>query len=173
MKHELTGGEYARRRAECEEGSRLLGVASLRDADAELLERARGQLSDPVYRRALHVISEIERTLHAAEGVRASNWPTVGQLMYASHFSLRNDYEVSCAELDTLVDIAQVIGISRGMYGCRMTGGGFGGCTVALVQADKVAAITERIASEYEQRTRIKPSLFVSRPAAGATLLRG
>ena len=102
-----------------------------------------------VYRRARHVISEIERTLHAAEGVRASNWPTVGQLMYASHFSLRDDYEVSCAELDTLVDIAQAIGISGGMYGCRMTGGGFGGCTVALVQAGKVASITEQIASAY------------------------
>jgi galactokinase len=172
VKHELTGGEYARRRAECEEAARILGVPSLRDADAELLERARGKMTDLVYRRARHVISEIERTLHAAEGVRASNWPTVGQLMYASHFSLRDDYEVSCAELDTLVDIAQAIGISGGMYGCRMTGGGFGGCTVALVQAGKVAAITERIASEYEQLTGIKPSSFVSRPAAGATSLR-
>ena len=172
VKHELTGGEYARRRAECNEAARILAVPSLRDADAEMLERARGKMTDPVYRRARHVISEIERTLHAAEGVRASNWPTVGQLMYASHFSLRDDYEVSCAELDTLVDIAQAIGISSGMYGCRMTGGGFGGCTVALVQAGKVAAITERIASEYEQLTGIKPSSFVSRPAAGATLLR-
>jgi len=172
VKHELTGGEYARRRAECEEGARLLGVASLRDADAELLERTRGKMTDLIYRRARHVISEIERTLHAAEGVRASNWPTVGQLMYASHFSLRNDYEVSCAELDTIVDIAQAIGISGGVYGCRMTGGGFGGCTVALVQGDKVPAITERIASEYAQRTGIRPSLFVSRPAGGATLLK-
>ncbi len=173
VRHELTGGEYARRRAECEEGARILGVPSLRDADGDLLERARDKMTDRVYRRARHVISEIERTEHAAEGVRASNWPTVGQLMYASHFSLRNDYEVSCTELDTLVDIAQAIGISGGMYGCRMTGGGFGGCTVALVQADKVATISDRMAGEYEKRTRIKPSLFVSRPADGATLLMG
>jgi galactokinase len=173
VKHELTGGEYARRRAQCEEAAKLLGVASLRDADPEGLERARGKMEDMVYRRARHVISEIERTLHAAEGVRAANWPTVGQLMYASHASLREDYEVSCAELDAIVEIAQELGIKGGVLGCRMTGGGFGGCTVALVQADKVAEISRRIESEYEKRTKIKPSLFVSRPAAGATLLKG
>ena len=83
-------------------------------------------------RRARHVISEIERTVHAAEGIRASNWPTVGQFMYASHRSLRDDYEVSCKELDAVVEIAESIGIKGGVYGCRMTGGGFGGCAVAL-----------------------------------------
>jgi galactokinase len=172
VKHELTGGEYAKRRAQCEEAARALGVASLRDADAAMLERARGKMDNTVYRRARHVISEIERTLHAAEGVRASNWPTVGQLMYASHASLRNDYEVSCPELDAVVDIAQSIGAAGGIFGCRMTGGGFGGCTVALVQADKVKAISERVAAEYQQRTNIKPTLFVSRPADGATVLK-
>ena len=171
VKHELTGGEYAKRRAQCEEAARILGVASLRDAGADKLERARGQMDPLVYRRARHVISEIERTLHAAEGVRASNWPTVGQLMYASHSSLRDDYEVSCPELDAVVDIALSIGPKGGVHGCRMTGGGFGGCTVALVEASQVAAISDRIASEYEKRTKIKPTLFVSRPAAGATLL--
>jgi galactokinase len=172
VKHELTGGEYAKRRSECEAGARALGLSSLRDADAETLERARSKMSETVYRRAKHVIGEIERTLHAAEGVRASNWPTVGQLMYASHASLRDDYEVSCPELDAVVDIAQSIEPKGGVFGCRMTGGGFGGCTVALVQADKVAAISERITAEYEKRTKIKPTLFVSRPAAGATVLR-
>ncbi len=171
VKHELTGGEYAKRRAQCEEAARLLGVPSLRDADPGQLERARGKMDLVVYRRARHVISEIERTTHAAEGVRASNWPTLGQLMYASHASLRDDYEVSCPELDALVDIALSIGPNGGMHGCRMTGGGFGGCTVALVQASQVAAISNRIAAEYEQRTGIKPTLFVSRPAAGATVL--
>jgi galactokinase len=173
VKHELTGGEYAKRRAQCEEAARVLGLASLRDADADLLERAHSKMDSTVYRRAKHVIGELERTLHAAEGVRASNWPTVGQLMYASHASLRDDYEVSCPELDAVVDIAQSIGVQGGVFGCRMTGGGFGGCTVALVQADKVASITARISSEYEGRTRIKPTSFVSRPAAGATVLKG
>jgi galactokinase len=172
VKHELTGGEYAKRRAQCEAAAKMLGVASLRDADAEMLERARSKMEEVVYRRARHVISEIERTLHAAEGVRASNWPTVGQLMYASHTSLRDDYEVSCQELDAVVEIAQDIGRKGGVSGCRMTGGGFGGCAVALVRTDAVAAVSERIGAEYERRTRIKPALFVSRPAAGAKVLR-
>ncbi len=172
VKHELTGGEYAKRRAQCEQGAKILGVPSLRDASPEALERARGKMDDVVYRRARHVIGEIERTVHAAEGVRASNWPTVGQLMYASHFSLRDDYEVSCVELDVIVEIAQQIGFKGGVFGCRMTGGGFGGCMVALVRADAVDSISQQVASEYERRTRIKPTLFVSRPAAGATIVK-
>ena len=92
--------------------------------------------------------------------------------MYASHASLRDDYEVSCPELDIIVEIAQTLGASGGVFGCRMTGGGFGGCTVALVQTDKVAAVSQQIASQYERRTGIKPSLFVSRPAAGTTAIK-
>ena len=106
-------------------------------------------MEEVVFRRARHVIGEIERTLHAAEAVRASNWPTVGQLMYASHASLRDDYEVSCLELDAVVDIAQAIGSKGGVIGCRMTGGGFGGCAVAMVNADAVVGISDRIAFEY------------------------
>jgi galactokinase len=173
VKHELAGGEYAQRRAQCEQAAKILGLASLRDATAQRLEGARGKMEDVVFRRARHVIGEIERTVHAAEGVRASNWPTVGQLMYASHASLRDDYEVSCPELDAVVEIAGGIGVRGGVYGCRMTGGGFGGCAVALVRADAVKAISDQLAAEYERRTKIKPSLFVSRPAAGATLLKG
>jgi galactokinase len=172
VKHELTGGEYAQRRAQCEEAAKLLGVKSLRDADAERVEAGRAKLSDVVYRRAKHVVGEIERTVHAAEGVRASNWPTVGQLMYASHYSLKDDYEVSCAELDCVVEITQEIGPKGGVYGCRMTGGGFGGCTVALVRADAIGTVSATIAAEYEKRTKIKPTLFVSRPAAGATVIK-
>jgi galactokinase len=172
VKHELTGGEYAQRRAQCEQAAKALGVASLREATADMLERARGKMEEVVFRRARHVISEIERTVHAAEGVRASNWPTVGQLMYASHTSLRDDYEVSCPELDAVVEIAQAIGPKGGVSGCRMTGGGFGGCAVALVRADAVAQVSERITSEYQRRTQIKPTLFVSRPAAGAAVLK-
>ena len=138
VRHELGNGEYAKRRAQCEAAAKILGVPSLRDATADSLENARSKMSDVVFRRARHVISEIERTLHAAEGLRASNWTTVGQLMYASHRSLRDDYEVSCRELDAIVEIAESIGIKGGIYGCRMTGGGFGGCTVALVKTDAV-----------------------------------
>jgi galactokinase len=173
VKHALTGGEYANRRAQCEQAAKILGVPSLRDATAEMLEHARSKMEPVVFRRARHVLGEIERTTHAAEGVRASNWPTVGQLMYASHASLRDDYEVSCAELDAVVEIAQGIGSKGGVIGCRMTGGGFGGCTVALVRADAVDSISKHVAAEYERRTKIKPTLFVSRPAAGATVLKG
>jgi galactokinase len=173
VKHELTGGEYAKRRAQCETAAGLLGVNSLRDADAEMLEHACNKMEPVVYRRAKHVISEIERTLHAAEGVRASNWPTVGQLMYASHYSLRDDYEVSCPELDILVEQAQDLGPKGGVFGSRMTGGGFGGCTVTLLEANQVANVSQHLAAEYTKRTGIRPSLFVSRPAAGAMVIRG
>ncbi len=172
VKHELGSGEYAKRRAQCEAAARIMGVSSLRDASASLLEQAKDRMEEVVFRRARHVIGEIERTLHAAEGIRASNWPTVGQLMYASHASLRDDYEVSCAELDVVVDIAQAIGAKGGVYGCRMTGGGFGGCTVALVKADSVDAISKKIGVDYKKKTGIEPTMFVSRPAAGATVLK-
>lgn len=173
VKHELGSGEYAKRRAECEEAARILGVKSLRDATAGQLEKARGKMTDVVYRRARHVIGEIERTTHAAEGIRESNWPTVGQLMYASHYALRDDYEVSCTELDVVVDIAENIGFKGGVYGCRMTGGGFGGCCVALVKASDAPAIAKKIAIEYKTRTNIEPAIFASRPAAGATIVKG
>ncbi len=173
VKHELTGSEYPTRRKQCETAARILGLLSLRDATANMLEKSCGKMDEVVFRRARHVIGEIERTVHAAAGVRASNWPTVGQLMYASHRSLRADYEVSCAELDTVVEIAQSIGPAGGVIGCRMTGGGFGGCTVALVKTDAVDSISKKIVAEYKKRTGIEATMFVSRPAAGATVIKG
>ena len=173
VKHELSGGEYAERRAQCEEAAAKLGVKSLRDVTPDQLERGKGKLSEVVYRRARHVIGEIERTVHAAEGIRASSWPSVGNLMYASHASLRDDYEVSCKELDAVVAIAEDIGYQGGIYGCRMTGGGFGGCCVALVKADCVDAITKKIAADYKTKTGIEAAIFASRPAAGATIIKG
>jgi galactokinase len=172
VKHELTGSEYPTRRKQCETAAKILGVPSLRDATPEALELAKGRMDEVVFRRARHVIGEIERTVHAAEGVRASNWPTVGQLMYASHASLRDDYEVSCKELDAVVDIAESIGLKGGMIGCRMTGGGFGGCAVALVKSDAVEAISKKIAADYKKKTGIEATIFVSRPAAGATVIK-
>jgi len=145
----------------------------LRDVTAEQLEKNKGKLSEVVFRRARHVIGEIERTTHAAEGIRQSNWPTVGQFMYASHAALRDDYEVSCAELDAVVEIAENIGYKGGVYGCRMTGGGFGGCCVALVKTDCVDTITKKIAADYKVKTGIEATIFSSRPAAGATIIKG
>jgi galactokinase len=92
--------------------------------------------------------------------------------MYASHRSLRDDYEVSCAELDALVEIAESIGLPGGVQGCRMTGGGFGGCAVALVKSDAVAAITKKLATDYKTKTGLEATIFGSRPAAGATVIK-
>jgi len=172
VKHELGSGEYAKRRAECETAARILGVPSLRDATAEGLAAGREKLDDVVFRRARHVIGEIERTIHAAEAIRASNWTAAGQLMYASHASLRDDYEVSCPELDAVVEIAEDIGIPGGVFGCRMTGGGFGGCAVALVKSRLAEEITKKIATDYDIKTGIQATIFSSRPAAGATVLK-
>lgn len=172
VKHELGGGEYAARRSQCEAAAKTLGVVSLRDATFAALEQAKGRLEEVVFRRARHVIGEIARTTEAAREIRASNWNKTGELMYASHDSLRDDYEVSCAELDAVVEIARGIGIKGGVYGCRMTGGGFGGCTVALVKTDAVESVKQKIASDYQKKTGIEGALFVSRPAAGATVLK-
>jgi galactokinase len=172
VRHQLGDGEYAQRRRQCEEAARTLGVAALRDATMEMLVDKQSELDPQVFRRARHVISEIERTFLAAQLIPVSNWPAIGQLMYDSHQSLRNDYEVSCPELDVAIDIAQNLGIDGGVYGCRMTGGGFGGCTVAIVKSSAVPSIAARMSREYEQRTRIKPALFLTRPAAGAMVLK-
>ena len=153
VRHKLAEGEYAKRRSQCEAAARVLKVAALRDATLEALEAARGQLDPVVFRRARHVISENERTLQAARAIQASDWAAVGQLMYASHASLRDDYEVSCPELDAVVEIAQEIGEAGGVIGCRMTGGGFGGCAVSLVKTDAVQRITRRLDAAYEKKT--------------------
>ena len=172
VKHELGSGQYAKRRAQCEAAAKLLGVPSLRDASAEALERVKSKMEPVVFRRARHVIGEIKRTVQAAGLVRASDWPKVGELMYASHRSLRDDYEVSCAELDALVEIAESIGLPGGVFGCRMTGGGFGGCVVALVKSDAVAAISKKLGADYKKKTGMDATIFGSRPAAGASVLK-
>ncbi len=172
VKHELANGEYAQRRAQCEAAANALGVPSLRDATPELLEKSKGKMNDIVFRRARHVIGEIERTIQTAEEVRVSNWPAVGQFMYASHASLRDDYEVSCKELDALVEIAEGIGAKSGVFGCRMTGGGFGGCTVALVKTEHIETISQKISEDYKKKTGIEATIFVTRPAAGATIVK-
>jgi len=180
VKHELSGGEYAERRTQCETAAKVLGVPSLRDATAGALERARRKMDHFAFRRAQHVISENERTLQAAEEIHNSNWLAVGKHMYRSHYSLRDDFEVSCKELDAVVDICQTIGIEGGVYGCRMTGGGFGGSCVALVKAEAVSAISKHISTAYsiatadvDRKDGIDATIFSSRPAPGAALIQG
>jgi galactokinase len=169
--HELGKGEYAKRRAQCERAAAILGVKSLRDATFDQLRAHAAKLDDGELRRARHVVGEILRTLDFAAAVEAKDWPRAGQHMYASHASLRDDYEVSCAELDTLVEIAREIGEAGGVYGARLTGGGFGGCTVTLVRTEKAESVQDAISREYLSRTGITARMFVSRPAQGAMRL--
>jgi galactokinase len=171
VKHELTGGEYARRRSECEQAAGVLGVPFLRDASLAQLESARNRLDPVAFVRARHVISEIDRTVAAAQALRAGDWKTVGELMYASHASLRDDYEVSCSELDLLVEIAGAIGWDGGVIGSRMTGGGFGGCTVSLVRAEAVPRFISELTRQYRQGTSIEPTVFATKPSQGAMVL--
>ena len=171
VKHELSGGEYAQRRAACEQAARTLGVKALRDATLEQLDAAKGKLDDETYRRARHVIGENARTLAAADLMAEADWPGVGRLMYESHASLRDDFEVSTAELDLLVELARDIGVDGGVYGARMTGGGFGGCIVSLVAASQVDGVQQALVERYHARIGVQPTPIVSRPAAGVRVL--
>jgi galactokinase len=171
VRHQLAGGEYAVRRSQCAEAAKVMGVPSLREATREDMERTRGRMERTLYRRARHVLCENNRTLKAARSIRDRDWLEVGQLMYSSHESLQEDFEVSCAELDAVVEIAQNIGPQGGVFGCRMTGGGFGGCAVALIETRAQQSIELTMMQEYKAATGIEPTLFVSRPARGAALV--
>jgi galactokinase len=172
IRHNLSDGEYAKRRSECEQAASILQVPALRDATLGALKRAQKLLDPAVFRRARHVITENERTLEAAEAIQAGEWERVGELMYASHASLRLDYEVSCRELDTVVEIARGISPDDGMLGCRMTGAGFGGCAVSLVKSDAVRHITRKLEDAYEHQFGSNLTIFSSRPAAGTRVLK-
>ena len=172
VKHELTGSEYPERRSQCERAARLLGVAALRDVTSAQLNTAQSKLEPLLYRRARHVVGENERTLRAARALQAGEWPLVGELMYASHASLRDDYDVSCTELDVLVKLAQEVGAAGGVVGARMTGGGFGGCIVALVRSGREREIAERIGTAYRERTGVDATAFVTKPARGAHIVQ-
>jgi galactokinase len=164
VKHRLADGHYAARRAECESAARLLSVGSLRDvAAAELASRGRA-LPAVERARAAHVITENARTLAFAAAAARGDWPAAGRLMFESHASLAGDYEVSCPELDLIVGIAARL---PGVHGCRMTGGGFGGCAVALIDPAHAAAIMEAVGGRYRDETGIEPVMFVTRAAGG------
>jgi galactokinase len=171
VKHQLSGGEYNERRADCEEGVRILqtffpGIHALRDVTLSQLEEHKASLPVRVYRRCRHVISENARTVEAADALSRGDLHTVGKLMAASHESLRTDYEVSCAELDAMVAAAMRC---EGVIGARMTGGGFGGCTVNLVAAEKAAEFREKVADKYRQATGITPAIYVTSAAQAAS----
>jgi len=169
--HELSDGGYASRRKHTEEGLAILGKASWRDVTSADVQANWDRLGDPINRRSRHVVGEISRTIAAAAALDRNDFETLGPLMAASHDSLRDDFEVSCNELDIMVEIARKIGRQGGVIGARMTGGGFGGSTVTLCESRKASEIAETLATEYEKATGITPQIFASRPSLGAHLV--
>ncbi len=169
VKHDLAGGEYALRRQETEEAARRLSLASLRELCNTPWHTAVESLPEPLRRRARHVVSEIERVEQFAQQLRAEAWPEVGRLMQASHVSLRDDFEVSCPELDFVAERASEL---PGVYGCRMTGGGFGGCCVALVERSQIAEVERWLSQAYREQFGIEPATFVTQPGDGPRLRR-
>ncbi len=165
VKHALSDGGYATRRRECERAARLLGVSTLRDAPLDSWPNAERSLPEPERNRARHVVSENARVLAFVEAARSGDWLSAGRLMNASHASLRDDFEVSCRELDL---ICTAVGGLDGVFGCRMTGGGFGGCAIALVDAARADLIAAAAREACEQALGTKPSLFLTRASAGA-----
>jgi len=172
VKHSLANGEYRKRRAECEAAAETLNVDTLRQATMDQLEKSASKMDPIIFRRARHVIGEIGRTEQAAVAMRAGDWATVGELMLASHNSLRDDYEVSCKELDVLVELMMELGESKGVLGTRMTGGGFGGCTVSVVPTSEVDDLIAGVSQRYIEKIGIEPEIFTTRPAEGTRMIK-
>jgi galactokinase len=170
IRHRLAAGEYNLRRRECEEAVRLLTphlgpIAALRDVSLEGLQQHRGAIPDTLYRRARHVVSENARVQAAAVLMDHGDLEGMGRLLGESHRSLRDDFEVSCDELDVMVRLA---GEVEGVFGARMTGGGFGGCTVNLVRPDRIAKFRTKVAEGYRRATGLNPEIYVCNAADGA-----
>ncbi len=169
VKHEHSGGEYNDRRAQCEEGVQRLkrhypAIKALRDISLSQLESHRSELPELIYRRCHHIISENERVLRSVEALNNADLPTFGRCMAESHLSLKNDYEVSCRELDIMVELATG---REGVVGSRMTGGGFGGCTINLVRTLAVQKFKAGIAEDYKRATGIDAEIYVLKAGIG------
>jgi galactokinase len=169
VRHSVAGGEYNRRRQECEAGARFFaerraGVKALRDVSLEEFQKYAVTLPEAIRKRCRHVISENARVVEAAEALRRHDLARFGELMAESHASLRDDFEVSCHELDVMVELA---GEMNGVYGARMTGGGFGGCTVNLVKKENVNDFRVRIEAGYERATGQRPEVYVCTASDG------
>jgi galactokinase len=165
----LVDSEYAARREQCETAAEKLGVPALRDATIDQLEMEKAELGNLLYRRARHIITENDRVQATISALEQDDLDAVGELLRASHASLRDDYEVSCRELDIISDLANA---QPGCYGARMTGAGFGGCAVALVRDDAVDALIDAVAPAYTERTGLTPEIYVCQAAAGSGVER-
>ncbi|XP_076332562.1 galactokinase-like isoform X2 [Tachypleus tridentatus] len=164
VRHLLTGSEYPTRRRNCEEAAKIMGKKSLRDVTLDNLEDFRNNLTEEMYHQVCHVVTEMHRTKQSAEALEDGDYQMFGKWMFESHESLRKDYKVSCPELDELVKIVANV---DGVYGSRMTGGGFGGCTVTLLKTLVVQKAINEIKSKYHGH----PTFYVCRPGDGAQLI--
>jgi galactokinase len=164
----LVDSAYNERRAQCEAAARAFGVAALRDVSPARFESEAGQLDEVTRRRARHVVTENERTLEAAAAMRRGDAIALGQLMNASHDSLRDDFAVSSRELDVMVEYGR---LHPACLGIRMTGAGFGGCAVALVLSDEVHAFTNVVALSYQSVTKLTPAVYVCAATDGAAVM--
>jgi galactokinase len=174
VRRKLTSGEYNKRRAACEEAVRLLkqdlpDIQSLRDVSVEEFNRFTGKLPEEVYKRARHVVEEIERSNQAETLLESGNIQRFGELMNQCHASLRDYYEVSSPELNAMASIAQSL---EGCYGARLTGAGFGGCTANLLARDKADEFASILAEKYESQTGLHPEIYITRASNGAELLK-
>ena len=166
VKHSLADGEYALRKHDCEDASEILGVQTLRDSSIAKLQEMRDQLGEQLYRRAHHVVSEIARAKDFTAAMKSGNPALAGSLMNASHLSLRDDYQVSCPELDTLVEIA----CNLNAMGSRMMGGGFGGSTINLVHSPKANDFADQVVNTCREQHGWIPGAFVVSAVDGASL---
>lgn len=171
VKHDLVNGEYNIRRQQCEQAAAFFGVNALRDVSVEQFYQKEQELTalDPAMaKRARHVVTENARVLAAVEALQQGNLTRLGELMYQSHISMRDDFEITVPEIDYLVELAEVaIGNSGG---ARMTGGGFGGCIVALAPVEKVMAVQQIIADNYQKTTGLKEDFYVCTASQGVRL---
>ncbi len=165
-KHDLADGEYNKRRAECEKAAKFFGCDSLRDVSFEEFIVEQDNLPEILRKRARHVITENQRVLKAVDALKNENLEEFGKLMNESHESLKTDYEVSSTELDLMVEIARE---QKGILGARMTGGGFGGCTVNLFESGNLSEISEKISEKYHKETGILPEIYLCRAVQGAS----
>ncbi|OQB06267.1 MAG: Galactokinase [bacterium ADurb.Bin212] len=165
VKHALVAGEYNERRASCESAAKALGKSSLRQATMQEVNSKKKLLGENLYKRAMHVVGENERVLTAIKALEMGDIRTVGELMTASHQSSKLYFENSCAELDFIVDQANKI---SSCLGSRLSGGGFGGATINLVESSYVADFGREIISKYEQKFGFEPVVFITKPSGGA-----
>nr|WP_201470942.1 galactokinase [Microbacterium hydrocarbonoxydans] len=164
VKHAHSTGGYGERRAACERGAAIMGVGSLRDVSVDELPRAQELMDDVTFRRVRHVVTENQRVLDTVELLREQGARAIGDLLVASHASMRDDFEISVPELDTAVEAA----LEAGALGARMTGGGFGGAAIALVEQDSVEAVSDAVAAAFAQAGFAAPVVFTVTAAAGA-----